>query len=101
MKLKFGQYFAAGVWFLNRDSEDLCGTCVMNLISGSVVPLAMFLIMIGPGTDKKSNNLLNAVNLGKSHKKREEVLPPNKMGQCRQGAGHLKIRQTRGLNFKG
>ena len=46
---------------LNQDSEieDLCGTCDMNSTLGSVVPLAMFLIMIGPGTDKKSNNLLN------------------------------------------
>ena len=46
---------------LNRNSEieDLCGTCDMNSTLGSVVPLAMFLIMIGPRADKKSNNLLN------------------------------------------
>ena len=44
MKLKFGQYFAAGVWFLNRDFEieDLCGTCDMNSTLGYVMPLAMF-----------------------------------------------------------
>ena len=97
MKLKFGQYFAAGVWFLNRDSEDLCGTCVMNLISGSVVPLAMFLI--GPGADKKSNNLHNAVNLGKSHKKRKEVLPPNKNGAVQAGEGASQNKTNQGPEF--
>ena len=71
----------------------------MNSTLGSVVPLAMFLIMIGPGTDKKSNNLLNAVNLGKSHKKRKEVLPPNKNGAVQAGGGASK--KNRGLNFKG
>ena len=86
---------------LNRDSEieDLCGTCDLNSTLGSVVPLAMFLIMIGPGTDKKSNNLLNAVNLGKSHKKRKEVLPPNKNGAVQAGGGASKKKQ--GPEFQG
>ena len=78
---------------LNQDSEieDLCGTCDMNSILGSVVPLAMFLIMIGPRLTKRAITYSTyTLNLGKTHKKREEVLPPNKMGQCRQGAGHLK-----------
>ena len=43
--------------------------------------------MIGPGADKKSNTQLNAVNLEKSHKKREEVLPPNKNGAVQKGGG--------------
>ena len=87
---------------LNRDSEidNLCGTCDMKSTLGSVLPLARFLIMIGPGADKKSNNLHNAVNLGKSHKKRKEVLPPNKNGAVQAGGGASK-KQTRGLNFKG